>query len=436
MQPSTTGPPPYLRRELEARRDLEGTRVASWLAALALGAFLGLLVGVPVLDCLPGGDTGEAAAGQGPFSSLGRAVAAAPAAGSPLAANRALLAAMHRFEARLEDESWLVADLLPPVQLLSTAALGAGNEQVYAGRDGWLFYRPGVDALIGPPFLSPGVLRSRRRGGESWEEPVEPDPRPALRELHDQLARRGIRLLVLPVPGKAGVHPERLTPRRAIAPVENPSSPALAAELAREGIGWLDPAPLLVAAAAAGEPQFLRTDSHWTPAAMDRVAQAVARHIEREVAFHSPRSAYRRDRAEVEGIGDLTRMLKLPPGTSLFPPQRVTSRPVSGPDGAPWRPGPEAEVLLLGDSFTNVFSRADLGWGTGAGFAEQLSFHLQRPVDRIAVNAGGAHASRQALARELAAGRDRLAGKRIVVYQLAARELAMGDWRPLSRGAR
>jgi alginate O-acetyltransferase complex protein AlgJ len=122
-------------------------------------------------------------------------------------------------------------------------------------------------------------------------------------------------------------------------------------------------------------------------------------------------------------------MLELPAGAALYPPQRVIAQPVFGPDGAPWQRDPAAEVLVLGDSFTNVFSQPELGWGTGAGLAEQLSFLLQRPVDRIAVNAGGAYASRQALARELAAGRDRLRGKRVLVYELAARELASGDWR-------
>jgi alginate O-acetyltransferase complex protein AlgJ len=86
-------------------------------------------------------------------------------------------------------------------------------------------------------------------------------------------------------------------------------------------------------------------------------------------------------------------------------------------------------VLLLGDSFSNIFSLEAMGWGTAAGLAEQLSFALGRPIDRLVQNDNGAFATREALARDLARGRDRLAGKLVVIYQFATRELTEGDWR-------
>ena len=63
--------------------------------------------------------------------------------------------------------------------------------------------------------------------------------------------------------------------------------------------------------------------------------------------------------------------------------------------------------------------------------AEQLAVSLRRPVDKIAVNAGGAYGARERLVSELAAGHDRLAGKKIVIWQFAQRELAVGDWKLL-----
>jgi alginate O-acetyltransferase complex protein AlgJ len=72
--------------------------------------------------------------------------------------------------------------------------------------------------------------------------------------------------------------------------------------------------------------------------------------------------------------------------------------------------------------------------------AEQLSFALKRPVDTILRNDDGAYATRAMLSRELARGEDRLAGKKVVVWQFAARELAVGDWKlldmPLRRARR
>jgi alginate O-acetyltransferase complex protein AlgJ len=88
-------------------------------------------------------------------------------------------------------------------------------------------------------------------------------------------------------------------------------------------------------------------------------------------------------------------------------------------------------VLLLGDSFSNIYSLGAMGWGEGAGFPERLSAHLGRPVEAIVRNNDGAFATRQTLQKELASGTDRLRGKKVVVWEFAARELAFGNWKSL-----
>ena len=80
---------------------------------------------------------------------------------------------------------------------------------------------------------------------------------------------------------------------------------------------------------------------------------------------------------------------------------------------------------MLGDSFSNIYALESMGWGTSAGFVEQLSYTLRRPVDRLVQNDEGAFATRVLLRNDL----DRLNGKRVVVYQFAARELTFGDWK-------
>jgi hypothetical protein len=416
---------PSLHREIEAKRDLGHTAVRPSLAALLSGVFLGLIFAFPLLQL----DTsnGDLSAFRAFARSIPEALDAARDRGLA-AGNRTLLAGIDRFETRLEEESWIVQRLLPSVQLFLTGTLGMGNQQVYLGMDGWLFYRPGVDSLSGPGFLESDILEYRRGTGDTLNDPVEPDPRPAIRAFHRDLAARGIRLLVLPAPVKGTVHPEKLTRRSAQPPLQNPSFEAFVRSLESAGIPVLDVSPLLVDATRR-EAQFLATDSHWTPDGMESAAQALARWIEENVSLSGPPRPYRTEERPVQGTGDLARILELPPGQRLYGPQRITVRQVLNPDGTLWSPDSSAEILILGDSFTNVFSREDLGWGTGAGLAERLSALLGRPVDRIAVNAGGAHASRQALARDLAAGRDRLVGKKLVLYEFAARELAVGDWR-------
>jgi alginate O-acetyltransferase complex protein AlgJ len=130
----------------------------------------------------------------------------------------------------------------------------------------------------------------------------------------------------------------------------------------------------------------------------------------------------------VEGTGDTATLLGVAGLLGPAPRERVEIRPVTTADGAPYRPARGAPVLLLGDSFSAVFSQPDLGWGAGGGLAERLAFHLGLPVDRILRNAGGASATRRALADELARDPSRLDGVRVVVWQLAAREITQGEW--------
>ena len=67
----------------------------------------------------------------------------------------------------------------------------------------------------------------------------------------------------------------------------------------------------------------------------------------------------------------------------------------------PWQRDPKSEILLLGDSFTNIFSLVNMGWGEGAGLAEHLSLALGLPMDAITRNDAGSFATREMLAKEL-----------------------------------
>ena len=166
------------------------------------------MIAVPILGRIERDDA------DGPFGRFARslhAAARALQADGFFAANRSLLGRMDDVERGLEDASVLRRTLPAAQRLLSTWG-GVGNEKVYLGRGGWLFYRPGVDYLTGPGFLSPAVLERRRRSGPGWQEAPQPDPRRAILDFHRQLTERGIRLLVMPVATKAMVHPDALAP--------------------------------------------------------------------------------------------------------------------------------------------------------------------------------------------------------------------------------
>lgn len=347
-----------------------------------------------------------------------------------------------RYEQRVKDDNVVVNTLLPPTQVLLLGWLGAGNEKAYAGLDGWLYYRPDIDYLTARGFLDPRQFTKRRHSGDRWTPAPQPDPVKAIVQFKEQLARRGIQLVLLPAPAKSMLEPEMFSSRYAQfrPPLRNPSFTRFKDQLVRAGVLVVDPTEMLLAAKSASDaPQYLQTDTHWTPEAVELVAAGLKDVLTGQLKLPPATPAgYQRSEAQITNLGDIAMMLKLPPDQQLYHPQRVRVSQVVSPDGGLWRPDKSSDVLLLGDSFANIYSLEGMGWGESAGLAEQLSFELQRPLDVILRNDSGAFATREILSRELVKGRERLAGKKVVIWEFAMRELAFGDWKllPMELGQR
>lgn len=325
-------------------------------------------------------------------------------------------------EKDLEKLSVIAKALRPRVQGVLTGMLHSGTEQAFVGRDGWLFYRSDVEYITGPAFLDPARLRQREHDAH-----VQPDPVKGIVHFRDQLAKRGIELIVMPMPVKPCIEGDKLGARAGTA-LHNVSHAEFLALLAAAKVRVFDPTPLLLSRKPA--PVYLETDTHWRPDAMEFIAQKLAAEIQPGAAAESPVVE-----KQIAALGDIAGLLGLPESQQYFRPQTVTIHQVPAGNGL-WRPSADAGVLLLGDSFANIFSLEAMGWGEAAGFAEHLSRALGKPLDCILRNSDGSFATREQLQRELALGRDRLAGKKIVVWEFAARELSIGDWKllPLDLG--
>ena len=340
---------------------------------------------------------------------------------------------INSYEDELKNQSWLTRATVPWVQAVLTGVLKSGNEDAYCGRDGWLFYRADLDYLTGGGFLEPAVIASRAATGNEWKTPPQPDPVRAIVEFRNQLRARDIDLVLVPAPVKPMIYPERFTLRYQpdAAPLQNPSYSAFIARMEKEGVKIFDPAPLLARAARTSPfPLYLETDTHWTPHGMRLVATGLSEFIrercrlpDREPVVYTTRPLY------VTNLGDIAGMLKLPAAARAYNAETVEVLQVISPDGRPWTASENADVLLLGDSFANIFSFAVMKWGSSAGLAEHVSASLGRPLDAITRNAGGSYASREMLVEMIHVGRDRLAGKRLVIWEFAARDLASGNWK-------
>ena len=326
---------------------------------------------------------------------------------------------IEKYEDTLAEKSVLTNWLLPSTQTILTQVFHIGNEQAYLGRDGWLFYRADIESLIDVDVDSKQTVNA------------------ALSTIVDfkrQLEGRDITLIVVPVPVKPTIHPEKFSSRyrNLKAPIHNPFYAAFIEALVSEGVLVYDPSSLLFEIAEQ-EAQYLKTDTHWKPAAMERVAKSLAAFMMEQVELLSDQSfLYTKTAEEIANIGDIAKMLKLPADQKLFTQERVIRHVVKTPSGDLWQSMQESEILFLGDSFSNIYSLTGMEWGNSAGFVEHLSAELARPIDKIVINAGGADATRQALVQELNRGQDRLVGKRVLIYQFATRELFSGDWKLLT----
>ncbi|MCW8129503.1 MAG: hypothetical protein KIS92_03885 [Planctomycetota bacterium] len=342
---------------------------------------------------------------------------------------------LHAYEENLARCSLARTFVQPLLQEQLSMRGGFGNHKVILGEDGWLFYQPGIEYLMGAPILSDIRIGDRaKKVVDEHSILASPDPRPAMLDFHRFCAEQGIRLVIMPVPDKAMLEASRLTsryaPSRTQGPLNNPDYEKLVRELRAAGVDVFEPQ-----ARQAGEmDHFLRQDTHWTPQWMDATAMDLAEHLRASVQWSPPakKAALAAVSVQVGRVGDLVDMLQLPKDQTVFPPQRVQiGRIVDAASGRPVQADPKSEVLLLGDSFSNIYSVEAMGWGDAAGFVEHLSFHLGFPVDRITQNDAGAHATRGMLARELARDPNRLAGKKAIVWEFAMRELTSGEWRPV-----
>ena len=322
------------------------------------------------------------------------------------AANRELLATMDAWETEIEDTAWFHGHILRAGQPLLWQ-LGSGNGQAIPGRDGWLNYQPDLEYLTHRPFDA-GI-------------PVE-----GIQAFHDALADLGIRLLVVPVPVKPQIHPESISRSDLSPPLSQSAEDEVYRQLAARGIAALDLRKPLSEFARLS-PAYLRTDTHWTPEAMRYAADLAVKKITAlEWTEPGPETvAVQLTEREITHHGDITAMLGLAADQTLIPPETTVQKEVDlDSEAAP-------KVLLLGDSFSNIFSLEAMGWGKEGGFGEHLAASLRHPVRRRVRNDAGASATREMIAREMTRGQNPLEGIEVVVWQFAARELKFGNWAPI-----
>lgn len=371
-------------------------------AAIGLSVVFCLLLGIPPLwQKFPLEELGEALRGSA----------------SP---NTHISERLKRFETTLEQQLSAAEPARQFAQGIFLTVLNSGNNQTVVGKNGWLFYRPEIQALTGLGPLRPEPNSVTKDPSKlAWQPPW-----PTILEFHKQLSARGIELWLVPVPMKESIYPEHLTGRIHNAPVTHPDEPAFADQCREAGMRYVELVPLLWQLKqqdGALGPVYLKQDTHWAPRGMNAAAQLLADAVRQHLKLNATRLAT--DASLVSrSEGDLLEKLDLAAAQTTFQTEQTTVTPVllAKTDSA-------SPIVLLGDSFVNIFHDPSLGFAPQgsaeaiqAGFAQHLMAELGTGIDAIATNGGGASTVREQFAKK---PDDVVRAKKLVIWVLAARDL-------------
>jgi len=316
-------------------------------------------------------------------------------------------ATLRAFEQTMERASVTARALRPWMQAAQFFGLHEAGEKALVGRDGWLFYAPGVAA----------TTQRAKAGNTSSSEAIA-----AAIDFRDQLASRGIRLLVVPVPNKESVYPDRLTHEMSSPTgILSSESRAFMEQCKKNNVEVVDLfATFRDVRRTSPELLYLAQDSHWTPAGLSCAVNAVATRLLENTWLVRGNERYEVRPAAAQRYGDLVRMLQSPLIEAHLQPEVVRAEQVVRiSDQKLYVDDPASEVLVLGDSFLRQYEQDEPGQ---AGFVAHLGRALGRPLASIVNDGGASTLVRQELFRRPAL----LAHKKVVVWEFVERDLRLG----------
>jgi len=288
-----------------------------------------------------------------------------------------------------------------------------------AGSDGWLFFGGELRLLsLGRFWGNDAAKVSRAR------KPDLADPVPAILDFQQQLKARGIELLVVPVPPKASVYPEKIIPGFDVRTKDPaPELHRFYEELRAAGVDVLDLSKLFVAQRDENRgPVFCKTDSHWSGFGCVLAAEAIAEKVRPKLPKPAAAKEYVAEWKEAEREGDLAALLR--PGGHKVSPEKIAVQSVSEKGtGAAVQEDANSPLLLLGDSHTLIYHDRDF-LPVRAGLVDQLALQLGFAPDLIGTSGSGGTPVRINLYRRSLKDPSYLAKKKVVVWCFAAREFS------------
>lgn len=288
-----------------------------------------------------------------------------------------------------------------PLRYWISGLLGKGNAAVVVGEEGWLF-----------PRSAPAA------------EPV--DVKAAIAALKAD----GAAVVILSVPAKEAVYPDKLDAASGSQLQRSPSVSAALQECTAAGAQVIDLGPVLhgmKAADSAEGPVFAPQGSRWTPRGMAQAAFVAAERLQQEAGYAAlplqPALASVLPDKSSATMDDLVTLLQHGHVQQRYPARSwPVIRLVKPADKAPLSPDASSAVVLLGGDAVRLYDEPALGQlpaGTppgqpgSAGFAQHLAWHLSLPLDVFTVSGDGTAAAQEWLKSRPV---DSRRGRRFIVW--------------------
>ncbi|MEM7010285.1 MAG: hypothetical protein AAF585_02275 [Verrucomicrobiota bacterium] len=249
------------------------------------------------------------------------------------------------------------------------------------------------------------------------------DPIPFMVQFQQLLADKNVELLVVPVPAKSTIYPDKLVSDA------KPGTPhetkPFFAKLKDAGLNVLDLEHIFAAERAAGKKMHCAHDAHFSPYACQVIAKNIIDQVRDKDWFKQqarPKKIQRFGELDLGIVGDLV-------------PEDLTSKVAEtlkvqycGVEGdgkvEPVEPDAASPILLLGDSHTLVFQEgASRGMhARAAGLLDQLQAETGFACDLVGAKGSGMKTARVNLYRKAAADPSYWTNKKLVIWCFSVRE--------------
>lgn len=249
------------------------------------------------------------------------------------------------------------------------------------------------------------------------------DPLPVIADYAKALKELGVELMIVAVPLKAAIYPEKLSSDLSLSDVP-PMKPWLD-QVAAAGVSVVDLDALFRKHRADHPDEILycATDSHWSPLGAQLAAAAVAAKWKDHPALaQNAKGSFKRSApAPFQFHGDL-----------LTDEEKATEPPETLPltQIEPKTEG-RSPVLVIGDSHCQIFRTGGPMLASDGGFIDHLAHDLGMQVEDISSQSSGADQPRSDIARRTVKEPDFWNSRKIVVWLFTAREFTQGKWRVL-----